>query len=212
MKPSPAVSTSMPRWRASSRRTSSWWRVEQLAPPLVAEPHRGLGRADEVGEDDRCEHAVGHVRRPDARQELFDLAEKLLGLPEPRDVRVARELDEARTRDARRDPPRLVDVDVAVADPLQHEGRHANRRQHVAHVDLRVHPQQRRRRAGARRVPHVAPRGARSAPPTPPGRLPERSMRPHSRSTASISRRARPPAAAPTGSPRSRSVSRRPRT
>src|SRR6266852_1853908 len=82
---------------------------EELAPPLVAEPHRGLGRAHEIGEDDRCEHTVGYMGRPHTGQELLELAE-------------------ARTRDARRDPPCLVDVHVAIADPLQHQGRHANRR------------------------------------------------------------------------------------
>src|SRR6266849_1073561 len=74
---------------------------EELAPPLVAEPHRGLGRAHEIGEDDRCEHTVGYMGRPHTGQELLDLAEKLLGLSEPGDVRISRELDEARTRDAR---------------------------------------------------------------------------------------------------------------
>src|SRR6266852_5110511 len=49
---------------------------EELAPPLVAEPHRGLGRAHEIGEDDRCEHTVGYMGRPHTGQELLDLAEK----------------------------------------------------------------------------------------------------------------------------------------
>src|SRR5919197_928590 len=39
-------------------------RLEQLAPAPVAELHRALRRADDVGEEDGCEDAVGLGRRP----------------------------------------------------------------------------------------------------------------------------------------------------
>ena len=51
-----------PRKRASSRRTSGR-AVEQVAPALVAELGGALGRADDVGEQDGREHAVGLARR-----------------------------------------------------------------------------------------------------------------------------------------------------
>ena len=63
------------------------------------------------------------------------------------------ELDEPRRGDLCRDPAPLFDVRVAVAAPVQDERGHRDRRQHVADVDLRVHPSEKERRAGARRAP-----------------------------------------------------------
>ena len=55
--------------------------LEQLAPAAVAEVSGELGRADEVGEEDRREHAVGLRGRAHAGQELTDLREREIGQP-----------------------------------------------------------------------------------------------------------------------------------
>ena len=93
-KPSPAVSTSRPRKRSSSRRTAASWVLEQLAPAAVAELDGPLGRADDVGEEDGGQHAVGLRHRPRAGQELLDLVGEL--------VDVRRRRSSGRRREARR--------------------------------------------------------------------------------------------------------------
>ena len=70
-KPSPAVSTSRPRKRASCAPDRRVVRLEQLAPAPVAELARALGRADDVGEEHRREHAVRLGRLAHAGQELW---------------------------------------------------------------------------------------------------------------------------------------------
>jgi hypothetical protein len=44
---------------------------EQLAPTAIADRERALGGPDDIGEQDRGEHAVS-VRRPDARQNFLE--------------------------------------------------------------------------------------------------------------------------------------------
>ena len=68
--------------------------LEQLAPAPVAELARPLGRADDVGEQHRGEHAVGLGAGRDAGQELLDLVERSRPVADPRQVVVARQLDE----------------------------------------------------------------------------------------------------------------------
>ena len=68
---------------------------DQVGPRRVSELRRALGRADEVGEENRREHAIGEMCRPSAGEELLDLVEDLIRLDE-RHVVVALQLDEAR--------------------------------------------------------------------------------------------------------------------
>src|SRR5919197_291292 len=82
-------------------------RLEQLAPAPVAELHRALRRADDVGEEDGREDAVGLGRRPRPGQELLDLVHDLVGV-DPRDVVVPGQLDEACARDVLGDVAPLV--------------------------------------------------------------------------------------------------------
>ena len=91
--PSPAVSTSRPSKRASSRRTDRVVLLEQLAPAAVAELGGALGRADDVGEEHRREHAVGRRVSRMPGQELADLR---------RPSRPGRTTGRGRLREARR--------------------------------------------------------------------------------------------------------------
>ena len=57
--PSPVDLTARPRWRSTSRRTSRVVALEHVAPGAVAQLGGALGGADDVGEQDRRQHAVG---------------------------------------------------------------------------------------------------------------------------------------------------------
>ena len=52
--------------RSSSRRTAAWWRSSSSAQSWSPKRPQPLGRADEVGEENRCQDAVGLGRGPDA--------------------------------------------------------------------------------------------------------------------------------------------------
>ena len=69
--------------------------VQHFVPAAVAELARALGGADDVGEQDRREHAVVVRRRASARQELLDLLEQAVLVSRPEQMFVAGELDEA---------------------------------------------------------------------------------------------------------------------
>src|SRR5262245_23537952 len=48
---------------------------QELSPPSVAEPRGFLGRADDVGEENRGEDALGFVDWPGSGEELLHLVE-----------------------------------------------------------------------------------------------------------------------------------------
>ena len=73
----------------------------------------------------------------------------------------ALELDELRARDVLGEIAAMADVAVDVVLPVQHEGRHLDRRQDRTHVDLGVHAEVGERVAGPMRQPLVL------APPAP---------------------------------------------
>ena len=68
---------------------------------------------------------------------------------------VARQLDEPRAGNPAGDVAAFFDLQAAVVRAMQDQRRHANRRQDVPDVDLRVHLRQRERRAGARAHPQI---------------------------------------------------------
>ncbi len=91
-----------------------------------------------------------------AGDEPLDLIDE--PVDEPEVVIDAREPDEARPGDAIRHPSARLDRDQAVAVGVQHERRHAHRRQDVAYVDLFGGFDQRPGHARACRRPHEHPK------------------------------------------------------
>ena len=85
--------------------------LEQVAPAPVAELRRPLGRADDVGEEHRREHAVGlgHRGATPVRNSSISSSERVL-VADPRQVVVARQLDEPRAGDLLGDVAALLDV------------------------------------------------------------------------------------------------------
>jgi hypothetical protein len=115
--------------------------LQHIAPRAVAERCGTRRRVDDVGEQDGRQHAVGVAGRTHAGHELLDLVQHDVLVADPRDVVVARQLEEPRVRDVAGDPAALVDTRLAVTGAVHDERRHVDRRQHVPNVDLRVHPQ-----------------------------------------------------------------------
>ena len=139
-KPSPAVSISRPRKRSSCAAHGGVVRLEQLAPAPVAELGRALGRADDVGEEHRRQHAVRLVAPPARRSGTR-------GSPRGSRRRRCRPTGCGRSRAARRTALRdvrgqkagVLDVADRVVDAVDDQRRHAHRRDDVAHVDLDRH-------------------------------------------------------------------------
>jgi hypothetical protein len=105
------------------------------------------------------QHRRQHARRARLlarlREESLDARQHLVLIANEREVVVAGQLDELGARDVRRQVAPLFHVERAIARSMQHEGRHANRRQHPTDVDRRVHPRQRDGRARAGAHPQV---------------------------------------------------------
>ena len=95
-------------------------------------------------------------------EEPLDLVEQRLPIALPRQVVGARQLDHPRARDAlAHEARRLAEV---LARAVEHERRHADRRQHVPDVDLGVHQPDRPVRARARAA-HARTTCTSGAPP-----------------------------------------------
>ena len=132
--PSPAMSTSRPRKRATWARTRRSCLVEQFLPGAIPELRRLRRRADDVGEEEGGEHAIGLHVCLNTRQEALDLVEQRFSVTLPGEVVVSGQLDHTRpgnllSHEARPLPEVLL---RAEGD----ERGHGDRRQNVADVDL----------------------------------------------------------------------------
>ena len=102
-------------------------RVEQLPPAPVTELARALRRADDVGEEHGREHTVRLRCLPNARQELADLFEHLVGSAAgPRHVARTGQLDVAGAFDVGREKPGILHVTDTVVDPVHDQCRYVN--------------------------------------------------------------------------------------
>jgi hypothetical protein len=102
------------------------------------------------GEHDRRQHPVDlGLAAPRPGQELFDLVNDASGIAKKRSVFVTRELDISRAGHSRGQLSTAIDAYAPIAVTVQDQDRHPDRRQDIAHVDLVVHADQRRRRSRA---------------------------------------------------------------
>ena len=85
--------------------------VEERGPAFVAEALHVLGRAHEVGAEDRRQNPLGRRRRTCTSEELLDLVEDLIGV-DGGYVVVPGELDEARPLDPRGDVSPFVHAGI----------------------------------------------------------------------------------------------------
>ena len=89
-------------------------RIEQGAPPPVANGDSPLGRRHDVGEQDGREHAVWLRTAPHAREELLDFIQQSVRIPRVGNV-ISRQFDEFCSRNLGTDIAALLDVDRAIA-------------------------------------------------------------------------------------------------
>jgi hypothetical protein len=73
--------------------------LQQIPPPVVAEPAGSLGRANDVGEHHRGKDPVGLGARTHPGQKFLDLVEDRVLISRPREVVLAGEFDEPGFRD-----------------------------------------------------------------------------------------------------------------
>ena len=125
--------------------------VEEHTPLPVAQLDGPISRADDVGEQHGCEHAVGVDLDRGAGERELDLAEQRLFVAGVVQVVVTRKLDEARVRNALREITPVPDFDQAVTGPMNHRRRRAYARQDRPQIDLHEQPLHRGRHSRAGR-------------------------------------------------------------
>ena len=129
---------------------------EQVLPAAVAELRRTLRRAVDVGEEHGREHAVRRRPPPHPHEELLDLVQDLVLVPDERQVIVARELCELRAFDPLGQVAGALDRQCPVTGPVDDEGRCAHGGEHVTRIDRPVHLSQGVRRSRARAHTQIA--------------------------------------------------------
>ncbi len=113
--------------------------VLEIGPAPVAEGDRLPDRVGDLAHQDGGQDMVGRRDRPRAGDEGLDLVDEGVGVTNPREVVAARQFDQPGPGDAGGDVAALLDLVDAGVEPMQDERRHADGRQDVADVDLRVH-------------------------------------------------------------------------
>ena len=158
------VSTSVPRYLPSSRRTRGVVTFEDISPAAVPERGRPLGRVHEVGEEHGREHRVGHrgrsLRRAGTR------APHRLHRRTYTHTPLAAELHDHRARDAIGDVARLV----ATLDSrcrARGSGRGSSPSTSVMSVSIAIAPELGRSRRARREPPVPDEPIERSLPPRP---------------------------------------------
>ncbi len=196
-KPSPVRFTSRPRWRSSAWRNSASWRSRRNR-----HPRSPISAARRVESQMSVNSTVASIRsgsrscRVPVRNSSISPITRL-GVADGEHVVAALELHVAGARHLRRDVAGVLDLDEAVLCAVHHERRHADRGQHVAHVDLadQLEDAPDRRWAGGQALEPAGPLQERAGPPSgsvPRCRRPR--PRPSDRSTAPGAGRASPPA------------------
>ena len=122
---------------------------EKLQPAAITPIHDRLGRADNVGEEHRGEHAVGLTGRLDSGQQFLDFVDNRVPSLRPPGMIHARHFDKARTRDVFGEKAAFGELHITIPGAVHDERRHPNTRQHFTDIDRRVHFQERKRSTGA---------------------------------------------------------------
>ena len=119
--------------------------VEEVTPRTVADLRRALGRADDVGAENRREHAIATRKRGLDGRQLSRLThgdvvgvvvDPVVDTPEGR-----RQLDESRSRNLLGEVPARPSLGLA----REHHCRDTDGGKHLAHVRLHHHAEERER-------------------------------------------------------------------
>src|SRR5206468_6309827 len=89
-------------------------RTEQVSPAAIAKTRGVLCRSDDIREKNCGENTIQLRRASRAGEEFLDMIDYCVGIAGPKQVRVARELDEFRAGDILGNPASFFDIYVAV--------------------------------------------------------------------------------------------------
>jgi hypothetical protein len=117
----------------------------------------------DIGEEDRSQDPIGLDLVATPRQELLDLVEDGVGIPDPGQVVITRKLDELRPGDVLGEVAPRFHRDGLITGSVQHQCWNAARGQDWTHVDLGVHPDEGEHRRRARAHTQVARPGRAEA-------------------------------------------------
>ncbi len=161
--------------------------INKIVPLPVAHPHSVGPRLRHAGAQDGRQHRVGRPDLADAGDELFNLTEDAIGIPEVRPVVIRVELEQSSVGYVLCQVPACLDRCHPVAGGVDDEGGYANGGQDISDVELSIHGEEIGRVArtcahlGERRPPtrHVrvvrlawrVPRHLDHLPPVVPGAL-----------------------------------------
>src|SRR2546426_3435779 len=124
--------------------------LQEIAPTLVSHGRGMIGRADDVGEENRRQNAIRFPHVALASDKFLDLVDDRFGIGGPGEMVGAGEFDQFRVWNLPGYVTAGADVGGEVAGRVQDQCRHPNRGQNVANVDLVIHPRQGRSCARAR--------------------------------------------------------------
>ena len=148
--PSPSCLTTRPRYSATIWLMVWSWSSRNSTPGIVAAGSELFGGGDDVGEQDRRQDPIVCDDRLGFSQEPFDLGKDRGRIPQEELVLGAGQLDKSRPRDPTSRGPARLHVNEPVVAAVQHERRHAHRRQDRFHIDVRGKLQVSQRQPGAR--------------------------------------------------------------
>jgi hypothetical protein len=137
--------TSRPPKRWNSRRTAASCRSSSSRQPRSPRAP-AFGRVDDIREQHRRERPVDRMAGLPPSQEFLDFVHDAVDAADERVVLIARELDEASTRDVLGQVAAALDRGDHVVAAMQNQRRGRDRRERGAHVDLSVPPHQLARR------------------------------------------------------------------
>ena len=115
--------------------------LKQVAPPVIAEIDRALGRPDYVREEHRSKRPFWLRAGALARKELLDLFNDrghVVVVPWP--MIAAVELDKTSAGDVPRQVTSVLDPDERILTPVEDQRRRSDRAKNAANVHLGVHP------------------------------------------------------------------------
>jgi hypothetical protein len=117
---------------------------QQLTPGTIAKLRSLCSRSDDIREQDRGEHSIwfSFIAIPRLErflQELLELAEEPILIPERRPEISAGKFNQACIWDSLRHVPTAANVESRKLRPVHDERRYMDQRQHVPYVQVEVH-------------------------------------------------------------------------
>ncbi len=112
--------------------------LKEVPPIAIAQSRHKLRRSGDICAQNSRQNTTAGVRMASAGDELLNLSEYVLSVPNPGYVVGSRKQLQSRARNLSRDVSRLIDLDIAILDSVHDESRDANQGQNRSNVRLAV--------------------------------------------------------------------------